>query len=215
MPFIIISAIIFILIILLLAFLKAGKEKEERPYYDSDEIEIRYAGNVGETIFKDIIADILHSDDILLNNIELNMYEKKAEIDNLVINKNGIFIIEVKNYVGTLHGSIEEYEWEKIKTTPVGNVFVKQVKNPIKQIRRQTYILSQFLKDNNIRIWIEGYAYFVNHNSPIDNEYIINDIYELEQIIHRKQDKVYDDAKIHKAVNLLSMRKQFEYNNVL
>lgn len=203
MPFIIITGIIIVICIILLVAIFTYKKEESD--YEYEQRQIKNAGKMGEYVFNKIMYDILNNDDILLNNVELDVNGKEAEIDNLIINKNGIFIIEVKNYVGTLYGTADDYEWEKEKTSPGGNVFTKQVKNPIRQIKRQVYILSQYLKENNIRIWIEGYAYFVNSNSPVENEYILNDIYELEQIIHRKQNKVYDDKKINKAVRLLSM----------
>lgn len=72
-------------------------------------------------------------------------------------------------------------------------------------MKRQIYILSQYLKENNIRIWINGYAYFINSNSPVNDECVINDISELDRIIHKQQDKVYDEKVIHKAINILSI----------
>lgn len=129
---------------------------------------------------------------------------EKTEIDNLIINKNGIFIIEVKNYNGTLCGDIDDFEWKKIKVSPGGNVFTKEVKNPIRQMKRQTYLLSRYLKENGIRIWISPFAYFINDNSPVNDECVISDIRELDKTIHKPQEKSYDDKMISKAVRLLS-----------
>lgn len=195
MPYVILIILLVVLFFVLVV----------RNAYNREQKEIKYAGNKGEAIFIDKIRSILRSDDVLLNNICLNVNGKEAEIDNLIINKNGIFIVEVKNYNGILHGDIDDYEWTKVKISPGGNAFSKQVKNPIKQMKRQIYILSQFLKENNIRIWINGYAYFINGNSPVNDECVINDISELDQIIHEQQDKVYNEKVIHKAINLLSI----------
>lgn len=93
---------------------------------------------------------------------------------------------------------------EKRKVSPGGNVFTKEVKNPIRQMKRQTYLLSQYLKENGIRIWISPFAYFINDNSPVDDESVISDIQELDKIIHKRQKKIYDDKVISKAVKLLS-----------
>lgn len=166
--------------------------------------EIKKAGNVGEAICKNEIKQILRSNDVLINNIYLNVNGKEAEIDNLIINTNGIFIIEVKNYNGKLYGDIDDFEWTKMKVSPGGNTFAKKVKNPIKQMKRQTYLLSQYLKENGIRIWISPFAYFINGNSPVYDESVISDIWELDKIIHQPQDKIYDDKLISKAVRLLS-----------
>lgn len=192
--------VIAIILLAVLIFVLVGSNA-----YQREQRKIKNAGNTGEAIFTSRIRGILRGDDVLINNISLSVNGKEAEIDNLIINKNGIFIVEVKNYNGKLFGNTDDYEWTKVKISPGGNAFSKQVKNPIKQMKRQIYILSQYLKENNIRIWINGYAYFINSNSPVNDECVINDISELDRIIHKQQDKVYDEKVIHKAINLLSI----------
>lgn len=187
--------IIALIVLLFLATRLFRKKREQR--------EIKSAGNKGEAYFNNMLKSILRNDDVLIRNVCLQVNGKEAEIDSLIINNNGIFIVEVKNYNGRLYGDIDDFEWTKEKVSPGGNVFYKQVKNPIKQIKRQTYILSQFLKENNIRIWISGYAYFINGNSPVDDESVINDIDELDRIIHTPGNKFYDDKLIHKVIKAL------------
>lgn len=194
-----------VLFVVLVAFVVCFLAVNSKTEYERVQKEIKYAGNRGEEIFNYIISNILHSDDVLLNNISLDVNGKKTEIDNVIINKNGIFIVEIKNYNGRLYGKADDYEWIKEKVSPGGNVFTKEVKNPIKQTKRQIYILSQYLKNNGIRIWIKGYTYFINYNSPVEDEYVISDIRELDQILHGQQDKTYDEKLIHKVTNLLSI----------
>lgn len=165
--------------------------------------EIKQAGKQGESIFKDKIRYILDSDDVLLNNVEIKVDDLRTEIDSLIINKNGIFIVEVKNYNGKLYGDADDYEWKKYKTTKGGQVFSKTVRNPIKQVNRHIFVLSRYLKENNLKIWINGYVYFVNDNSPVEDERVIRDEYELEELIHQNQGKTYDEKTIQKAVRLL------------
>ncbi|MCC8016584.1 MAG: NERD domain-containing protein, partial [Clostridiales bacterium] len=148
----------YIIGVALLVFLIVFIIQLKKAYINHEQKEIKYAGKKGELMFRDMILNILHSDDILLNNINLNADGKQTEIDNLIINKNGIFIVEIKNYNGKLYGNADDYEWIKEKVSPGGNVFTKKVRNPIKQTKRQIYILSKYLKNNNIRIWIKGYT---------------------------------------------------------
>lgn len=183
--------IIALIVLLFLAIRLFRKKREQR--------EIKSAGDKGEAYFNNMLKSILRDDDVLIRNVCL----QKAEIDSLIINNNGIFIVEVKYYNGRLYGDIDDFEWTKEKISPGGNVFYKQVKNPIKQIKRQTYKLSQFLKENNIRIWIRGYAYFINGNSPVDDESVIYDIDEFDRIIHTPGNKFYDDQLIHKVIEVL------------
>ena len=195
MDYIYLFVIVALIVLSFLAIRLFRKKREQR--------EIKSAGNRGEAYFNNMLKSILRNDDVLIKNACLNVNGKEAEIDSLIINNNGIFIVEVKNYNGMLYGDIDDFEWTKEKISPGGNVFYKQVKNPIKQIKRQTYILSQFLKENNIRIWISGYAYFVNGNSPVDDESVIDDIDELDRIIHTPGNKFYDDRLIHKVIKAL------------
>lgn len=195
MDYIYLFVIVALIVLSFLAIRLLRKKREQR--------EIKSAGNRGEAYFNNMLKSILHKDDVLIKNVCLQVNGKEAEIDSLIINNNGIFIVEVKNYNGRLYGDIDDFEWTKEKISPGGNVFYKQVKNPIKQIKRQTYILSQFLKENNIRIWISGYAYFINGNSPVDDDCVINDIDEFDRIIHTPGNKLYDDRLIHKVIKAL------------
>ena len=195
MDYIYLFVIVALIVLSFLAIRLFRKKREQR--------EIKSAGNRGEAYFNNMLKSILRNDDVLIKNVCLQVNGKEAEIDSLIINNNGIFIVEVKNYNGRLYGDIDDFEWTKEKVSPGGNVFYKQVKNPIKQIKRQTYILSQFLKENNIRVWISGYAYFINGNSPVDDDCVINDIDELDKIIHTPGNKFYDDRLIHKVIKAL------------
>lgn len=196
MDYIYLFVIVALIVLSFLAIRLFRKKREQR--------EIKSAGNRGEAYFNNMLKSILRNDDVLIRNVCLQVNGKEAEIDSLIINNNGIFIVEVKNYNGRLYGDIDDFEWTKEKISPGGNVFYKQVKNPIKQIKRQTYILSQFLKENNIRVWISGYAYFINGNSPVDDDCVINDIDELDRIIHTPGNKLYDDRLINKVIEALT-----------
>lgn len=47
---------------------------------------------------------VFWSNDVYLRNVKVEYDGRPAEIDNVIINQNGIFIIEVKNYSGILYG---------------------------------------------------------------------------------------------------------------
>lgn len=144
----------------------------------------RRAGRRGEVIVSNAIRSILSDEDILLTNIEISFKGKTAELDNVIINKYGVFIIEVKNYKGRIYGEEDDYEWEKYKDDGYGNVFKKNVKNPIRQVKRQIYILAKYLDYNGEKVWINGYALLVNGNSPIQSKYILSSVKAIEQVIH-------------------------------
>ncbi len=151
------------------------------PHIESPE---KRAGRLGERYVRNIIQEILKDDDILLSNVQIRADEKSTELDNVIINSNGMYIIEVKNYSGELFGTEEDQEWIKNTISGSGNVYQKVVKNPIKQVKRQIYILSRLLKENDMDVWIEGYVFFVEMNSPVASSYVLRTQKDIDNAIH-------------------------------
>ncbi len=156
------------------------------------------AGRMGERFATTIIREILRADDTLLTNIRISAEGKQTELDNVIINSNGVYIIEVKNWTGQLSGDEESYDWIQTKST-YGNVYQKEVKNPIGQVKREIYILSKLLKENGLDVWIDGYVFFVEMNSPITSEYVLQTQGDINRAIHtpgRKKLNVSDQRLI-------------------
>ena len=55
------------------------------------------AGIRGEKFTSKLIRETLRNDETLLCNVSISFEGKKTEIDNVILNKRGIYIIEVKN----------------------------------------------------------------------------------------------------------------------
>lgn len=161
------------------------------------------AGRQGEEIADSLIRSVMNEHDILLSNLKISYDGKKAEIDKLVINSHGIFIIEVKNYNGILKGSPDDYNWIQTKVSPGGNIFTKEVQNPIRQVKRQTYILSKCLKEQGIYHWIDGYLLFINNNSPITDKMILCDTKDIYKAIHYNTGDIMSKETVRKIVLIL------------
>ena len=161
------------------------------------------AGRQGEEIADSLIRSVMNEHDILLSNLKISYDGKKAEIDKLIINSHGIFIIEVKNYNGILKGSPDDYIWLQTKVSPGGNIFTKEVQNPIRQVKRQTYILSKCLKEQGIYHWIDGYLLFINNNSPITDKMILCDTKDIYKAIHYNTVDIMSKETVRKIVLIL------------
>ncbi len=151
---------------------------------------------LAEEVATDIISRVLKDDDILLTNVKISFEGSRSEIDNLIINSHGVFIIEVKNYVGELVGGLDDYEWKKYKTTPGGDIYLKTVKNPIKQVKRQIYILSHILRQHKLDIWVDGYVILLERNSPVDDNMILESISDIDKAIHKLGKNSLSDSEI-------------------
>lgn len=163
----------------------------------------RRAGRHGEEIAVEIICKVLREDDYLLTNIEITHDGRRAELDCIIVNKFGVFIFEVKNYSGQLSGDEDDYEWQKIKITDSGNMYSKQVKNPIRQLKRQVYLLAHYLQNHRFKVWVEGYVILLHQNSPVDSRYIVSNLSDIDKAIHTKGKNHLHPRETAKIIALL------------
>lgn len=166
------------------------------------------AGRYGEIAVSDILRQALVASDILLTNVTLTFDGRVTELDNVIINEYGVFIVEAKNYTGVIYGTEDDNEWEKHKTTPAGNTYIKMVKNPIKQVKRQIYLLAQYLNYYGFDIWVDGYVILLQDNSPISSEYILSCNENLFNVFHRRKRNNLNKTIISQIGNLLSQNNQ-------
>lgn len=178
--------IIVIILILLVAVFSSRTDDGYRSGTPYAEMQIRRAGEEGEIIAREVIGRVLRPGDTVISNVNLELSEDKtAEIDDVIINHRGVFIIEVKNYVGTLRGTADDSMWDKIKRDDWGELHRKQVRNPLTQIGWQTYVLKEVLQSYGINVWVESYVYLVNHNSPVHNEKVLETEADIDRVIHK------------------------------
>ena len=165
---------------------------------------VKAAGKQAELYSTDIIKSALKSDDILLTNVEIQYQDKPAELDDVVINQYGVFIIEVKYYNGKLKGKEDDFEWTKTHVTEAGNSYVKPVKNPIVQVKRQIHILANYLRDNGINVWAKGYVLLLDNKSPGKSNYVLTSITDIKNVLHTVDRKTLDKKTIESIKKLLS-----------
>lgn len=165
-------------------------------------------GNRGEYIATRIIKEVLNGEDVLLTNIEVSFENSHTELDDLIINQNGIFIIEVKNLSGDLYGDENSPKWTKYKTTSAGNKYIKELDNPIKQVKRQIYILANHLRDNGFHIWVNGYVFFLKGNSPVESEFVLKTQDDIASVLHSPGRKHLKQEEIRQLTHLLTEEQQ-------
>lgn len=165
----------------------------------NEEQERQLAGERGEELVTAEIERVMRKDDYLFTNVKISFKGKITECDNIIVNNFGVFIIEVKNYSGSLSGNENDDEWVERKYFEE-----KSVKNPIKQVKRQIYILSKLLKNNGLRAWIEGYVILIHNNSPVDSKYIIPfKRAEIDQVIHTQGKNKLTNEQVKKISEII------------
>ena len=191
MHIIVIIFFVIILFIFLLLSLSNGEDQK------------RIAGKEGELQAKKILNHYLNENDLLLNNVNISIHGRNTELDYVVINNNGIFIFEVKNFSGKLVGNEDDQYWNKYKISRGNKEYIKEIRNPIKQLKREIYLLKEYLKYYGVDLWIEGYVLFVNMNSPVESEYTVNDKSEIDDILHLRRNQVLTKNQIEKIISIL------------
>ena len=166
--------------------------------------EYKRAGIRGEEAVVRAIESVLREGDNLFTNVSVEYDGKPAELDDVIVNKYGVFIIEVKNYTGHIVGNKDDYEWQKFKTTDAGNTYVKTVKNPIKQVKRQIYILARYLEYYGIQVWVKGYAIMLHGNSHVDSDYLLKSVEDIDRAIHTNDRTMLSTNTIERIAKLLS-----------
>lgn len=163
------------------------------------------AGKAGEDAAASVIKRVLQTEDLCFRNVPIIHSGQETELDFLIINANGVFIIEVKNYSGEITGRENDRYWEKTKTSQGGNEYVKHIENPIPQIKREERILGQFLRANKIRVWVNGYVYFIRCNRPFRNRYLLNTGNDIDQEVHQERDRRLSEDKIKEILEVLDL----------
>lgn len=122
------------------------------------------AGLYGEELVS-YTLNLLPAEYTSYNNIPLEKDGKRTEIDTLVVSKYGIFLGEVKNYKGRIVGNENDSTWTQIKTSSAGESYENTIKNPVKQAKFQTYLLSSILKDQGLHCYVNPYVVFTGSDS--------------------------------------------------
>ena len=207
MTYFIIAIIIAVFVAIAVSACRNDNGSFRTPYPDPsyDEREIYRAGEKGEYRAASAIKSILFKDDWHTCNFEFSVDGREAECDILVVNTNGIFIFEVKSFSGSLSGCETDDTWEKVKESDGGNLYSKEIKNPIKQVRRQIWLLKELLGSYGIYdFWIDGYVLLVNANPHDESEYILTDLSEVERIIHTPGKHPLDKSKKDAVISAIN-----------
>ena len=167
MPFLIVIAII---IGILIAFL----QKE----YNSP----NNKGKRGEAIVSTYIDETIPDEQYVINNLYLRDQEgKTCQIDHIVINKNGVFVIETKNYSGRIYGQENQQYW-----TQVLNYGKEKHKlyNPLKQNATHIYMLR---KMTGTKLPIKSIVVFIKGNIKYIDSANVYTLGEMKAEINRPQ----------------------------
>ncbi len=127
---------------------------------------ILQSGVRGEEMTLKILQKLPKEYTILTNPVILNR-GVTMELDFVVIGKNGVFIVESKNYRGIISGKTSKQTWKQVKHGKNDKVYEKEIGNPVKQSHRQGRRMAEMFKDFDISADIYPIVYFVDDRSEL------------------------------------------------
>lgn len=134
---------------------------------NNNKIKAFRAGLVGEQITVNILKELLN-DFYIISDVKLKTKQGSSQIDNIIVSKNGITIVETKNHTGIIEGDVNDNNLLQTKVSRGQNVYKKKFYNPIKQVNTHNWRLREYLKINGFKnIPVKSAVLFVNPNAKI------------------------------------------------
>lgn len=177
----------------------------------------RFKGYVGEEIANSELNKLGNNYKVL-NDIMVYSDNKTHQIDHIVVSKYGIFVIEMKNYGGSIKGKEKDEEWiQKIGTK------TNKLKNPIKQNHGHILSLKDVTKEkenifipivcfgNNVELRLDVTSKVVllkNLNKTIKSYKDIK-INDVDKIIEKITSANIPDKKVRKA-HITTIKKKYK-----
>jgi hypothetical protein len=151
------------------------------------EYNILKSGVHGEETTLKLLRKLPKEFTVLTNPVILNR-GVTMELDFVVVSKNGVFIVESKNYRGIVSGRTSKTYWKQIKHGKNNKIYEKEVPNPAKQSFRQKRRLEELFRDLKITANIYPILYFVDSRTELK----IQDDANLNVAIIDNEDSLLD-----------------------
>ena len=146
-----------VLLLLVLAGVSYGRTAEGRGFF-------------GELCVRLLLGRTKADRQYVIHNLMLRAEDgRTAQIDHIVINPRGVFVLETKNYSGRIYGQEAAHEWTQVLAH--GRVKNK-LYNPIKQNKTHIYHLSNVLCHKvfltSVVVFVQGNIRFIEADGVYD-----------------------------------------------
>lgn len=126
MPFLIVAIVLAVVCAVLLAYFRSPSVRGRR----------------GEKRVRRILGETKEGVQYVFNDYKILEGNHLSQIDHILINASGIFVIETKNYSGRIYGTDEQQEWTQVLA---GGKVKNKIYNPVRQNYTHVYRLQKVL----------------------------------------------------------------------
>lgn len=120
------------------------------------------SGAHGENLTLDLLKQLPDSFTVF-NQVDIPSEKSRTgvvEADLVVVGPNAIFVIEVKHNNGEIVCDESNNQWTVTKTGRGGSQYGKEMRNPVKQVKNQVWLLREYLKSMRAKPWIQPIVLF-------------------------------------------------------
>ena len=162
-------------------------------------------GSEGESIVSNILMSLEGTHHIIN---DVNLPSTYGNIDHIVVGKNGVFAIETKHHNGYIECVGDD--WRRLKVGRRGTTYSAPIGNPSKQIKTNSMILRNLIKEKCgvDNLWVEAIVTFSNEEATVTPINPTVNILEPEMIPEwinsYKSKNCLNDIQIKQIINTLS-----------
>lgn len=130
------------------------------------------AGAIGEDLCIDTLLN-LPDNYTIFNQVNVPNIKSKTgfnEADVIVVGPQSVFVVEVKHNNGSISGGVDDRDWTVQKVGRGGTAYEKSMRNPISQVKKLVWLLSEEFKKTKNRVWIQGVVVFSNSTCDVNVE---------------------------------------------
>lgn len=124
-------------------------------------------GKRGENYVRSVLGNTIEGEQYVINNYTIEKDNKSSQIDHILINKFGIFVIETKNYSGNIYGNDNQQEWTQVLNYGrIKNKFY----NPVKQNASHVYKIRSVLHNypiHSVVVFVQNNVQYINSSNVI------------------------------------------------
>lgn len=171
---------------------------------NADENDTVTIGKRGETEVLRVLTQTRSSHKKIINDIVIKTAEDQtSQIDHILINEAGIFVLETKNYKGAIYGTEKGFHWCQYLN---GKKFIFY--NPVKQnavhIKRLKSVLGNAYPYYSVIVFAK------NNTKKIDADNVV-DLKDLADYIHSHEAQSLSKQEIRKIYKRLLYIKRKKY----
>lgn len=146
-------------------------------------------GKFGENRVKRVIGETIENEQYVINDLIILNEGTSSQIDHVVINPRGVFVIETKNYSGEIYGSENQREWTQVLAYgKVKNKFY----NPLKQNATHVYNVRKIVGDlpvHSLVVFVQNNTRHIKSNNVISLSSLKGALRSGASVLTKKQMK--------------------------